>query len=57
MSLYVFRAVPLPIIRSSLTVYLALVYVWFEVAYKQGRPTLLVSYFKPYDIHQCQVYS
>jgi metal-sulfur cluster biosynthetic enzyme len=34
-----FRAVPLPIIRISLTVHLALVYdIRFEVTYEQGRP-------------------
>ena len=32
-----FRAVPLPIIRSLLTVHLALVYViWFEVSLRAG---------------------
>ena len=38
MNLYVFRSVPLPIIRSSLTVHLALVYVIrFEVSLRAGR--------------------
>jgi len=39
MNLYMFRAVPLPIIRSSLTVHLALVYVIqvLKTAFEQGR--------------------
>jgi len=37
MNLYMFRAVPLPIIRSSLTVNLALVYVIrFEDSFRAG---------------------
>jgi len=37
MNLYIFRAVPLPIIRNSLTVHLALVYVTrFEVSFREG---------------------
>jgi len=37
MNLYMFRAVPLPIIKSSLTVHLALVYVIrFEVSLRAG---------------------
>ena len=43
MNLYMFRAVPLPIISSSLTVHLALVYVIrFEDSLRAG-PALLLS--------------
>ena len=57
MILYMFRAVPLPIIRSSLTLHLALVYVIrFVDSFRAGpgRPCSEAVY-KPYDIYQCQV--
>jgi len=59
MNLYMIRAVPLPIIRSSITVHLALVYVIrFEVSLRAGQGwTCSKADFKPYDIYQCQVYS
>ena len=39
MNLYMFRAVPLPIIRSQLTVHLALVYaIRFEDSFRAGPP-------------------
>jgi hypothetical protein len=49
MNLYMFRAVPLPIIRRSSTVYLALVYL--KIALEQG-PVLLESY-----LQTCMVYT
>jgi len=59
MNLYMFQAVPLPIIRIPLTVHLALVCViWFEDSF-QARPgwPSLEAVFKLYDAYQCQVYS
>ena len=59
-----FRTVPLPIIRSSLTVHLALVYViGLQSAYEQGRPAgrpagparKLASYPKTYTSAKCTV--
>jgi hypothetical protein len=53
MNLYMFRAVPLFIIRSSITAPLAMVYVTrFEVSLRAGP-----GWNKPYDIYHCQVYS
>ena len=43
-----FRAVPLPIIRSSLTVHLALVYaIWFEDSLRAGQG------WKSMEFHPC----
>jgi len=61
MKLYMFRAVPLPIIRSSFTVHLALVYViqvWRQLSNRAGiypGPARKLS-SNLYDIYQCQVY-
>ena len=55
-----FREVPLPIIRSSFTVHLALVYVIqvCKTAFEQGLQALLENCLTNlYDIYQCQVYS
>jgi hypothetical protein len=60
-----FRAVPLPLIRRSFTVHLALVYVIrFEESFRGGSGW---NWFHPdpaqnlnsnlYDIYHCQVYS
>ena len=38
MNLYMFRAVPLPIIRSSLTLPLALVYVYLTLKFANSQP-------------------
>jgi len=61
MNLYMLRAVPLPIIRSSFTVHLALVYViQYEDNFRTGAyaPARKLS-SNLYDINlfQCQVYS
>jgi len=66
MKLYMFRAVPLPIISSLFTVYLALVYViqfWWQLSSR----TRMELQFHPgpawklssnlYDTNQCQMYS
>jgi len=55
MNLYMFRAVPMPIIRSPLIVHLALVFVLrFEDSFRAGPGPAV---FKPYDKYQCQVYN
>jgi hypothetical protein len=44
MNLFMFRAVPLPIIRSSLTVHLALVYVMrFEDSFRAVNELLMMG--------------
>jgi len=52
MNLYMFRAVPLPIIRSSLTVHLALVYVIRE---DPGPARKLTSNRMTYTSAKCTV--
>ena len=57
-----FRAVPLPIIRSPFTVHLALAYV-IQVCTQLSNRTRMELQFHPgparklYDIYQCRVYS
>jgi len=60
MNLYMFRAVPLPVIRSPLTAH----FHWYmsyglKTASEHGRDGRPCSeaVFKPYDTYRCQVYS
>jgi len=65
MKLYMFRAVPLPIIRSLFTVHSALDYV-IQVSRQLSSRTRMELQFHPgparklstnlYDIYQCRVY-
>jgi len=60
MNLYIFRAVPLPIIRSLLILHSALVYViqGLKTAFEQDHPgpaRKLSSNL--YDVYQCRVYN
>jgi len=55
MKLYMFRAVPLSIIKSLFTVHSALVYV-IQVRVGAYAPALKLS-TNLYDIYQCRVYS
>jgi len=64
--LYMFRAVPVPIIRSLFTVHSALVYV-IQICRQLSSRTRIELHFHPgparklssnlYDIYQCRVYS
>jgi len=66
MKLYVFREIPLPIIRSLFTVHSALVYV-IQVCRQLSSRARMELQFHPgptrklstnlYDIYQCRVYS